>query len=653
MRIGTRLSAGPEAEDSAEGGSGSRSGIPGLGEAGELQRQRSRLQPPHVHATIGLVGPMSNYATPPQVRRGRALSRPGRRCTRSPADGATSIAASGPRVPKLSGFCLLMTRAVYEAIGGLDERFGLGFFDDDDLAVRARRAGFELAVAHDLFVHHFGSRTFVGNGVDAEALLEENAAAVRRQVGAGQPRGRAGLRPWAAGRIVADEGDAIREDWAADDARTGSESAIDSGIRDSRSQIRVPPRPSAAQNPLRIGPKTERDSTMIVKDEETNLPRCPGVGARGSSTRSWSSIPAARTGPGKSRGSSAPGCSNSPGSTTSPRRGTRRSAHATGDYAFWLDADDVVDPAQRETLRALLDGLEPASRPGYVVRCACDPAPTAAAARPSSITSGCSRSATTSAGPTASTSRSCPHCAGPASPCDGPTWSSGIPAISTSPCGQEARPRCADPARGAEGPARRAVRAVQPRRDRHRAARLAEALGYLRRSLSRSAPSDSITRKLFALIARSHQMLGDTAAALRTCAEGLSLEPEDAELLFRKAVVHRHRGESAEAEQSWRRILGLRRPERFASVDMGIYGHLTRRNLAVLAAERGDPDEAARLWRDGARRMPRRPRGPRHARPARAISHQIRQRPSFAISTGSRRGCPIGMDSIPRPGDST
>ena len=93
-------------------------------------------------------------------------------------------------------------------------------------------------------------------------------------------------------------------------------------------------------------------------------------------------------------------------------------------------------------------------------------------------------------------------------------------------------------------------------------------------------------------------MMGETAEALRTCAEGLSLDAQDAELLFRKAVIHRQRGESAEAEQSWRRILGLRRPEQFASLDMGIYGHLTRRNLAVLAAERGDAGESERLWRE-------------------------------------------------------
>ena len=83
------------------------------------------------------------------------------------------------------------------------------------------------------------------------------------------------------------------------------------------------------------------------------------------------------------------------------------------------------------------------------------------------------------------------------------------------------------------------------------------ALEFLGKSLAHSAPGDSITRKLFALIARAHQMRGDSEAALRVCAEGLSVDPQDAELLFRKAVIHRHRGESADAARCWRTILSL------------------------------------------------------------------------------------------------
>ena len=73
--------------------------------------------------------------------------------------------------------------------------------------------------------------------------------------------------------------------------------------------------------------------------------------------------------------------------------------------------------------------------------------------------------------------------------------------------------------------------------------------------------------------------------------------PKPRQLLFRKAVVHRMAGQPAEAETTWRRILTLKRPEQFCSVDQGIYGHLTLRNLAALAQERGDGTEACRLWR--------------------------------------------------------
>ena len=92
-------------------------------------------------------------------------------------------------------------------------------------------------------------------------------------------------------------------------------------------------------------------------------------------------------------------------------------------------------------------------------------------------------------------------------------------------------------------------------------------------------------------------MMGDSQAALAACAKGLELDPEDADLWFRKGMVHRQRGESSEPEKCWRLILTLNRPDQFCSVDRGIYGHLTRCNLAVLAAERGDHAEVRRLWK--------------------------------------------------------
>ena len=53
-----------------------------------------------------------------------------------------------------------------------------------------------------------------------------------------------------------------------------------------------------------------------------------------------------------------------------------------------------------------------------------------------------------------------------------------------------------------------------------------------------------------------------------------------------------------DSKRCWRLILTLNRPDQFWSVDQGIYGHLTRRNLAALAAERGDDADVQRLWED-------------------------------------------------------
>ena len=169
---------------------------------------KSEIQNSTSEMKIGLVGPMSNYAAPPQLVENvpyRDLEEMMVFAQRWRDDHRRQWST----VRKLSGFCLMMKRAVYDAIGGLDEQFGLGFFDDDDLAERARRAGFALAVAHDLFVHHFGSRTFVGNGVGAQRVLDENARRFAAKWGDAVPQGRrVALRPFAPGpQTRADRGD--------------------------------------------------------------------------------------------------------------------------------------------------------------------------------------------------------------------------------------------------------------------------------------------------------------------------------------------------------------------------------------------------------------------------------------------------------------
>ncbi len=46
-------------------------------------------------------------------------------------------------------------------------------------------------------------------------------------------------------------------------------------------------------------------------------------------------------------------------------------ARATGDYAFWLDADDVLDPPQRDKLQAFLDQLRIGDEGAYMLPCDC------------------------------------------------------------------------------------------------------------------------------------------------------------------------------------------------------------------------------------------------------------------------------------------
>ncbi len=72
------------------------------------------------------------------------------------------------------GLCLCVDRRTIGEIGGIDERFGVGNFEDDDFCIRVRAAGYRIYVCNDVFIHHFGSRTFAANKIDYAATMREN-----------------------------------------------------------------------------------------------------------------------------------------------------------------------------------------------------------------------------------------------------------------------------------------------------------------------------------------------------------------------------------------------------------------------------------------------------------------------------------------------
>lgn len=127
---------------------------------------------------VGMVGPRSNCVSGPQQIDGLEFQSFDEidayaRALREQHAGRVQV------VNRLVGFCLLIRDEAAAAVGTFDERFGIGNFEDDDYALRVRRAGYSLCIAEDAFVYHYGSRTFHGMGItgeDWQALLHENEA---------------------------------------------------------------------------------------------------------------------------------------------------------------------------------------------------------------------------------------------------------------------------------------------------------------------------------------------------------------------------------------------------------------------------------------------------------------------------------------------
>ena len=489
---------------------------------------------------VGMVGPICNYTTGDQL-----IAVPYHQMSQVDAFAARAAwRHRGQRVPtnRLLGFCLLAKRAALEQVGLLDEAFGIGTFEDDDLSMRMRQAGYRLLVARDCFVHHFGSRTFIAQGIDTESLLESN--------------------------------------WERFSGKWGLEG-----------------------QPQKVGtsapPATPRLSLcMIARDEEANIARCL------ESIRPWvDEMIVVDTGSRDGTPEIARECGARVehfawcDDFSAARNESLK--YATGDWVFWMDADDVIDAGNGARLRELAASAPPEVY-GFTARVRCLPRP--------------GEEAGAELVDHVKLIRNHPEVR-----FQFHIHEQILPSIrrlgkqlaysdvfvthagyDTSPAGQ-ARKRERDlkllRLDLAEHPDHPFVHFNLGMTAFH-TDDLPTAAHHLRQSIELAGPDESHLRKAYALLVGCHRRQGHWPEARGVCEEGLRTCPGDPELLFNQGMVCHQLGDLPAAERAYRAILDDGGAEPYLrSVDVGIAGFKTRHNLAILYRDMARLADAARELR--------------------------------------------------------
>jgi GT2 family glycosyltransferase len=131
----------------------------------------------HANPDAGLIGPVSNYAGNEQqifVEAGLSVADvllAGGRFADAAGEDVSCLAAY-----RLDFCCVCLRRSVYEALGGFDEAFIPGYYEDFDYSLCVGNAGNRVLIAEHVFVFHEGGGTFGRVSKETKKLIKRNKA---------------------------------------------------------------------------------------------------------------------------------------------------------------------------------------------------------------------------------------------------------------------------------------------------------------------------------------------------------------------------------------------------------------------------------------------------------------------------------------------
>ena len=523
---------------------------------------RRLLRSLHASDEIGLVGPCSNRISGAQQIPVGYHDLSG--LERFAWDHAQSHQEETSETERLVGFCLLFKRKLMNKIGFLDERFGIGNFEDDDYCRRAIEAGYRALIVKDSFVHHWGSQTFQSMNINRREMLIENQERYEEKWNPPKETGSPSVSH------TNSETNSITNSSSDSSSHAGTESqsvSLCMIVRDNEETIRP-----ALES---VRPWVDEMIVIDTGSEDRTPEIAAECGAKVSSFTWCDDFSAARN---------------------------ESLRHATKKWIFWMDSDDTLPEECGRKLRELLQRSYPEHVMGFVMQVHCP-----GEKQTEDVTVVDHVKLFRNRDELQFEGRIHEQILSSIRRVNGEVaWSDIYVVHSGSDHSPEGRKRKLE----------RDFRILKKdleERPNHPfvlfnmgmthadAKQYDEAVYYLKRCLDVSDPEESHVRKAYALLIQSVQQTTGDDEAWNVCKSALDLFPEDIELLFLAGNLHQNARRYSAAVRCYKQLLNSSSQRHFASRDRSLEGHKALHNLALAHEGLSEWKNAEACWREAIR----------------------------------------------------